>query len=664
MHLAPAHHSRQIARPEIEGMRFFAIVPIFLFHLSPGLLPSGFIGVDIFFVISGYLITGLILRDQSNFSIRAFLTRRFFRLFPSLLVTVIGTLAISWFVLSPMDFAGTSWAAIFSLLGVSNFYFFSRLDYFNPAGLDQPLLHAWSLAVEEQFYLVWPLLLIAMARWRASLLTTCSLVFALSFLSIFPAQNESVNLTFFIMPFRMFEFAIGAAVLAIESRISDKADYRQFLAGFTGLALLAVSFSRIDSETVWPGYWTLPAAIGTALLIAGASHHVWQRFLSLAPFRFIGRISYSIYLVHWPVITLYNYFSVVEPGLLMLLALAAVILAEACILHFLVEKPFRISATYPISDAGFASRLQRSLAALPLKTKRRTIAAATLACLIGCIFVIAARGFPERFDKGNVQFLDNGLTYAGDLCDARRSVCVFGDRASSRVIYLVGDSHALNLVYGLDELFRSEHIRGITLSDHGCLFAYKTTRFIKGVLDRKCGRNVASAYAILAENKRPVIFAGDYAGYLNTMGLEGASGALRQSEAEYYAWLGQQLRASLSQIGAQGRPIALVKQSYDLGLNLGRCLQQNASDDAKCVTPTLAQASADYALADKMIDDLKIEFPALVILDPKREFCATKPCKVKNGGDLYFRDSAHLTNSGSSFLVNKFEPKLSPLLQH
>jgi peptidoglycan/LPS O-acetylase OafA/YrhL len=537
--LLPSQTSTTAFRTDIEGLRALAVLPILLFHLDPSWMPGGFAGVDIFFVISGYLITGQILKaGTSRFSFLQFYGRRIRRLFPALAVTVAVTLAVSWRLLSPEDFKALAWSSIASLLGVANIHFFLSVDYFNDSSLLHPLLHVWSLSLEEQFYLVWPaLLIVVMLRSRKALILGVTIAGILSLAASAYFTRQAPYLTFYMMPFRIFEFAIGAAVLLAAARPPQ---WKSMFYGLAGAALLIGSMIMFDSRTPWPATNALVPCAGTALLLIAGHHGVWHTALSIQPLRLLGRISYSVYLVHWPLIVLYRTWIVVPPTTSELLGLLIASILLGAALYILVERFYRISPEPKIAWLFARSAtlwtVGKAMELFVHQRQRQIFAIFLLLPALTLVFsgvVIARNGFPERMNKGRVQQVAGELTFAGDICNSARSRCVFGDPTSSKIVYLVGDSHALNLVYGLDRLFREAGIRGIAFYDHGCLFLRGTQRFLRGAPDRDCAKNIAYAFGQLARDRYPVIFAGNYGAYVQQIGSVGASTLRRHRHGLY-----------------------------------------------------------------------------------------------------------------------------------
>ncbi len=647
----------QSFRTDIEGLRALAVLPILVFHLESTLCPGGFVGVDIFFVISGYLITRMILVQGTTFSFRDFYKRRFFRLFPALVATTAITLIAAWRLLGPEDYAALARSALAAIFGVSNVYFLNSVDYFNASSLSHPLLHTWSLGVEEQFYLFWPALLIFAARTKIGVVGTTIAAALISLLCLAYLQGRAPLVGFYLVPARIFEFATGALIVLAERNIGTVARWVCNVVGAAGCILLIGSLVYIDANTPWPGGWTfLPVAATAALIFAGRGG-LWRLVLSAYPLRLIGRYSYSIYLVHWPIITLFRSANVLDPSGLQLLMLGVASLIAGAVLYVTVEVLFRYQQPSAVMS-------------LPWRFVPRSVVTAVLVTVSGAVAIVTTEGMPHRLKGQRVQEADNTLTYGGDLCGAKRGRCIFGDASSGEIVYLIGDSTATHLVAGLDSLFKELKVKGVALYGHGCLHAYGTTRFEKGVPNAVCRARIAEAYETLAKDRRPVIFSGDYAS--STSGVAPADATIqpRYTETELYAWLKSRFVEGFEKIDAQNRRMIVFKQAYSTGVDLPKCYAQLAlsgtKDQAaiKCVPMSLAQNQQHYAQADQLIDKLRAEIPTISVVDPKVVFCNTHGCSVRNETNaLLFRDAAHLTKDGSEFLIRALRSELIEALK-
>lgn len=312
--------------PELDGLRALAITAVLVFHLRPEWLPGGFLGVDIFFVISGFLITRLIVADHAagQFSFRGFYMRRARRLLPAFFVTLLLTWIAGWQVLFPSElkaFASTSMAAVLSL---SNYQLARSADYFSPEAASNPLLHTWSLAVEEQFYLLYPLPLVlclhCQKRSRGLIIAVAAILMVVS--GWYGSQS------FYGLEGRAWELAVGCLIAALPLRTGR-------LSAWLGVALCAASLSMIKLPVL--------AVAGTALLIAsrsGGPGTMLHSMFVLAPIRYLGRMSYSLYLVHWPLIVLYRAWTGHWKTADQVLCVTASIIIAAA-LHHGVENPIR-----------------------------------------------------------------------------------------------------------------------------------------------------------------------------------------------------------------------------------------------------------------------------------------------------------------------------------
>lgn len=348
-------------RPDIDGLRAIAVVPIVLFHAGVSTLSGGFIGVDIFFVISGFLITSIIVRemDAGAFSIAGFYRRRTVRIFPALFVMLSATLVAGCFLLLPDDVRSLAASAAAAAGFVSNVYFESHAGYFGGAAETIPLLHTWSLGVEEQFYLFYPLLLMAARRYFPTRLRLAlALVAALSFVLSLYWALKAPNMAFYLLPSRAWELALGGLVALGAFPKVASVHGRNALA-MLGLALIAAGLFAITPARWFPAPWALLPCLGAALLIAYGAGGATDRLLAARPMRAIGAISYSLYLWHWPIITFYRFqtdMALAPAGGALVVAAS---LAAASLSYLIVERwflrRFRHGAPHPVLVTGGAA---------------------------------------------------------------------------------------------------------------------------------------------------------------------------------------------------------------------------------------------------------------------------------------------------------------------
>jgi len=297
-------------RWDIQGLRAIAVLCVVIFHINPTVLPGGYLGVDIFFVISGYLILGFIWRDlkQNKFTIVRFYSKRIYRLAPALFATVLTTSVAAYFILLPNE-GMTYVESLFStLFYYSNFYFYTQSDYFNSTMEFYPLLHTWSLSVEEQFYIVFPFILLFIYKKKKEYIIPILLILAIIslLLSQVSIQYDQNDFAFFASPTRFFQFIIGGLISIGVQKNSLNKQVNDFL-GVSGLVILGVSAYLYTSYTPFPGLNALFPSFGTALVLySGLNARYTTHFLSNTLFRWIGNASYSIYLWHWPLIVFYK----------------------------------------------------------------------------------------------------------------------------------------------------------------------------------------------------------------------------------------------------------------------------------------------------------------------------------------------------------------------
>ena len=293
-------------RPDIDGLRTIAVGFVILYHFFPNYLQGGFIGVDIFFVISGFLISTIIINQmlRGSWSYSGFYVRRINRIFPALAVVLGVNLVLGWYTLVPDEYDSLGKQVTTSAAFIANFGFWSEAGYFDRAAESKPLLHMWSLAIEEQFYILWPIILALFLKfgrryfWHGvTALTLASLIYS----SIVATTDPTV--AYYSPLSRFFELAVGGLLAyAMRGGLALKTN-RGNVVGLVGLAMLCIGAVIISDRTPFPGYWALLPTLGTAaLILAGPQAFVGKYLLSFRPMVWIGLISYPLYLWHWPVL--------------------------------------------------------------------------------------------------------------------------------------------------------------------------------------------------------------------------------------------------------------------------------------------------------------------------------------------------------------------------
>ncbi|WP_298012503.1 acyltransferase family protein [uncultured Castellaniella sp.] len=415
-------------RPEVDGLRAVAVLAVMLFHAKIPGFPGGFVGVDVFFVISGYLITGILLRelDSDSFSIVAFYERRVRRILPALFLVLLACIPLGWFLMSPYDFQRLGQGMMAVIAFVSNILFWRTTDYFADTA-DNPLLHTWSLGVEEQFYIFFPLFLWCVWRYARGWLAWAMVLAAAVSLAISAwwVQSGWVVPAFYLIPTRAFELLLGAllAGAALRGRLPDPGEKISGALAWAGLGAIVWAVAMFSKDTPFPGWHALAPAAGAALVLAFVrADSVLGRLLSWRAMVGVGLISYSAYLWHQPVFA-FSHLAGWKPGLAASLGLIAASLLLAWLSWRYVEHPFRNRA----------------------RMSRRAVfgwAGVVSAGLLGCgAWLVATGGVASRYTAEELQwwrYADVDLqsdyvtrrfqAHAGAFTpDAKRKVLLMGD---------------------------------------------------------------------------------------------------------------------------------------------------------------------------------------------------------------------------------------------
>ncbi|MBY6189179.1 acyltransferase [Microbulbifer agarilyticus] len=353
-------------RADIDGLRTLAVLPVIFYHANFQLFSGGFVGVDVFFVISGFLITSILIgeADKGGISLIKFYERRARRLLPALFFVLFSTLIAGFFLLSTDDYLSAFKAAASALGFSANIFYFFTVDYFSQSAEMMPFLHMWSLGVEEQFYLLWPFLLILFYKTSASLSRNSVLLFVLSiitvcsFLASIIALSLSPDAGFYLIPFRFWELAVGGLAAIVFVRFQSINNYFPNVLSLFGLVLVLFSVFYLDSESPFPSYAAIPVVFGTVLLLlyGSAPGNRVSSVLRFPPVVYLGTLSYSLYLIHWPVFSLFRNYqqdSIIAPGDAVVLCVLTLIISAFC--FYFVEKPFRYKLRSPVAFGALAS---------------------------------------------------------------------------------------------------------------------------------------------------------------------------------------------------------------------------------------------------------------------------------------------------------------------
>lgn len=664
-------------RKDIDGLRALAVLPVVLFHAGFGFFSGGFVGVDVFFVISGYLITGIIFGEiaQEKFAILRFYERRIRRIFPALFAVLAFTLIAGLAIFLPEDLKALSGSIVAATLFVSNILFWRESGYFDTAAEMKPLLHTWSLAVEEQFYIFFPLFLMVAWRWglfRRSArivkwLTWAALLLSLA-ASIYGIRYHD-EATFYLLPTRAWELLLGSVIaLGAVPRVTRQW-LREALAAL-GIGLILYAVFVFDTTTPFPGEAALLPCLGAALIIyAGrdAAEPTWAaRLLGMRPFVFIGLISYSLYLWHWPLIVFTKYYMIFPLNQMQeaMVVLAALIVATLSWRY--VETPFRKGNDHALT-----------------RNRRRIFAASgtamSAAILIGLV-TIAMQGWPQRMmDSQALQIVAEagiGMELVKPCMNSRKDKnfkkpkdCTFGQGKAQPDIVLWGDSHAGALLPALVKATQGTNHNIRTLLMSGCPPLMGVDLSYSPLESCRKFNDAAMAYlksgpeqTIVVVGRWAAVIHGDNTGSderSSPPGIARKPGQKLTREAALQL-ANESLTATISKLKATGKTIILVypwpESSYDVPEVLARMLIKHS--DAATVSEIqipprayLARTREITALFDALPDAANFHR-----IKPADMLCDETRCLVfKDGKSLYFDDD-HLSQAGAEYLSPLFAP--------
>lgn len=611
-------------RPDIDGLRAFAVLSVLIFHAFPDALPGGFIGVDVFFVISGYLISGIMFRElsQQRFRFSDFYARRIKRIFPALVLVLGATFAAGWWLLFDDEFKQLGHHLLRAPLFLSNFVLLKESGYFDNAAETKPLLHLWSLAIEEQFYLLWPLMVWGLWRipsrrgWLIALLWTASMVW-----NLYDAQHRPAR-DFYSPLSRFWELLSGAALaywIHTAGKLPKWAGSDE-TRGNLGLLLLLASLVLIDNSRVFPGAWALLPVLGAALTISATGGSRWNQLLSLRWTVWIGTLSYPLYLWHWPIL---SYLRIVEgatpaPELRAAGALASVLLALAT--YAWIEKPIRFG--------------------MPTRIKTAALVAVMLGVGLAGHLIVKAEGYPDRavmaadrvFKVGAIdhdsfhQHYKDHLHPCADEAIQKDSgawrgiVRCFQSKAGPEIdLLILGDSHAEHLLIGL-----AEQLPQLNVAFYG-----------KSGMPLKTSPEYALIFEHTLQNSniQAVVITSMWASRWQE----------RRSSAQMEKELGDTIRA----LQGSGKQVYLASDTPQFPFDPQRCkFRRPLTASNLCEMP-----AADYGRQRNTymptLTAVRDAMPPIGWIDLSGVLCHEKSCSMALDDQVLFRDNNHLNVLGS-----------------
>ncbi|MDJ1009699.1 MAG: acyltransferase family protein [Paracoccaceae bacterium] len=645
-------------RPDIDGLRAVAVIPVVFYHAGLAGFSGGFVGVDVFFVISGYLITRIIHDEmlQGRFSILSFYERRARRILPALLAVLAASFVAGWVWLGPADYDAMARAAGAVLLFVSNVWFWQNSGgYFDGSTDYLPLLHTWSLAVEEQFYILFPLLLLVLVRLgqRTTLGVTLTLVVASLALAAW-ATPRMPSASFYLLPTRVWELGVGALLALGLAPTAAPRWLREAVAGL-GLAAIVYAVTAYDGATAFPGLAALPPVLGAAALIwaGGAGGSLAGQALSWRPVVFVGLLSYSLYLWHWPVMAFArNWLMALDLPFGWQLGTIALSLALAWASWRLIERPFRTGRGRSLSPGPIFALSGAGMAAL---------GAAALA-------VVLTGGAEQRYSPEQRALLAS-LNHADDIraCRGARPVealCTFGDGQGVGGRWLLwGDSHAEAVLPAVETLAREAGASLDFASDAACAPLPGVVRSDRdpGQRTRCLGFNDRLARHAQTGGYDTVILHARWPLYVEGVRQDGHGAApivLARSGTDVFAAgpsdnaniAGTSLSALATRLTEAGLKVVLVgpvpELPWDLGTHLkAAVLHSRPLPDPPAAAPVHDRQARTRAL---LMDVAEASGATWIPLAP--HLC-TDTCHTHDGLAAFYRDDNHLSPTGATRLA-------------
>ncbi len=635
-------------RNDIDGLRAIAVLGVVLYHAGFG-FPGGFVGVDIFFVISGFLITSLILRDlkAGTFSMIDFWERRARRILPALACVTAFTLVAGYFLLMPLDYQALGKSILALAAFSSNIQFWRETGYFAAAAEQKPMLHTWSLSVEEQFYLLIPIILwLLWRRGKAASAFHFLLWGGLASLALAVyGTYRAPSATFFLLPARAWELAAGS-LLAFAAPVSSLR-LRNGM-GLLGAIFILFAVFGYSAGTRFPGLAAIPPVAGAALLIwSGMSRQdsneggwkpaLTQRFLAIRPLVWIGLLSYSLYLWHWPLLAFYRYLGILQTSTPVRAALLAASLLLAWLSLRFVERPFR----------------RRGLV-----TKRTSVfalsAVTIVALIIPCIFLWRGDGLPQRLSPKAQRFAEGATdsVFANELIlsDIPKNLVTLGTAGIEPAVFVWGDSHAMAILPAVDEACKELGLAGVAAthpSTPPVLDWFRSDGFGLGAdslpYNREIYNYLNSSEARMSIKK--VVLAAFWLPCVN------------QDFKSFQA----ALTSTVAALNRSGYQVIIFKQVPGWSTEVSKALAFHEMIGSSRLLPQVEPASINYFhRQDLLFARLDTAHSKVQFIDP-RDFLKDAAGNLVPGDENgpFYRDRIHLTVYGARRLVPAFKQMLT-----
>jgi peptidoglycan/LPS O-acetylase OafA/YrhL len=666
-------------QPQIDGLRAFAILSVILFHAGFSFIPGGFVGVDIFFVISGFLITGILIKDYLNdeFSFVYFYQRRIRRIIPALSVVLFFILGINYFYLSPIEYKNLAKSVFASILFLGNVTAYQQTDYFDSASEFKPAIHLWSLGVEEQFYLIAPIFFIMLLRRKriAWLALGLSMLALISFFYSEYLLDTNPRMSYYSIFSRAWELMIGSlfAILVYQVQVRQINVPTKIASALSWLGFVAVLFSfiYISPAKDFPGIWALIPTLGAGLYLAFSKYSrssFLYKIMTSPLLVWVGLISFSAYLWHQPLFALFRFINPNELELGGRIALIMVVFFLSFLTYQFVEKPFR------------------SQERIPNKILFTVLMPSAVIIISSTLFIYSQSGLPGRFMNLPPESVTPFKYNESDICKFKTlednpqiSSCSFGNPLGRSLVFLYGDSHASAILGGLDEEFKKSDKRGIRVKIEGC------PHFIPGMIAgevnlsklealRRCEESFNSLLAYFRAQKATVIvnvrwparfspIPGEYSDFaFNNQqgGIEYKPNIQNMAINSSGEWdvSGMAKKAALSNfltlLSFSADQLIVVDPTPEPGwdlpkYNFSRYHQNGAVDREVSIDKKLFDLRQNFT--KQTLDDLKLT--NLLRVSPEKHMCDSYKdiCYIQRDFNALFYDTNHLTYLGSKPIV-------------
>jgi peptidoglycan/LPS O-acetylase OafA/YrhL len=663
-------------RPDIEGLRAIAVLLVVIAHANLG-LKSGFIGVDIFFVISGFLITSHLFNEaikHGTISLSQFYSRRILRIFPASMFVLVATLLASFIWLSPLQLLSYAYDALFAALSGLNYRLaITGTDYFNVVTVPSPFQHFWSLCLEEQFYFIWPLVMLILAKLFSKKSYFGHIVSGFLVAVIMASLYASYTVTqvsstwaYFGLNTRAWQLAIGA-LLAIN--IKQFANLNSKLASFlswVGFGGLVTGLALITEQTPYPGLWALLPTLATALVIAsGVNKNAFsfESFFGHKVFQYIGKISYSWYLIHWPVFVIYL-LAGKRNNLVDQLGIMAITFILSVISYYIIENPIRYNAYFKGSlKRGYALGFSLVLIAVSISggvillknssTNDKIAKASEFSPHASSTLELAKKIEEATFTKEIPTNLAVPLETAsidkpktGCIADKAElipvlsnSKCIFGDIRSSKTIVLIGDSHAYQWGSPISEVAKNNGYKVIEYTKSGCPMQNITHE------DQFLKRDYTECYSWREEAFKQIETINP--DIIITTGIV----YYKSNELAFDEYI-KKLK------GITNRVVSIVDTPRPADdVLIPECLAKNTNDIQKCSLklPEAMRASKKVEAQIKVAKDNNID-----VVETKDMFCFKDVCPAVINDIVVYHDNSHISNTYAKYLTTLLEEKIFP----